>query len=261
MPPHARFCSECGTWVVHGGPAQRMPPPPPVAMPEDPYAGTLPASALEHMSMLGAQTKRSDPPPHLDRTLPTSAPNMTVERMPSQMPPPKPLGARTEVRTVDTGRPPPLKTLDDQSSLSKTAKTGSKTIIDDAPPVTMSRSTVRTPRPLAAFLVSFQYEPLGTYWPLGAGSNLVGRSAGGRPDLDVGIGDTTVSSEQAVVEIDSLRPGVLAATVEDRTSRNGTAVNGRAIAAGVRVPVGHGDRIRFGSFETVLVLVPYPPGS
>jgi hypothetical protein len=216
--------------------------------------------------MMGVHTKRSDPPVLLDRTLPTDAPSTTVERMASHMPPPRPvasgIGGRTEMRTVDTGRPPAPapKTLDDVQDLSRTAKTGSRTVIDEAPPVTMSRSTVRTPRPLAAFLVSFQYEPLGTYWPLGAGSNLVGRSGGGRPDLDVGIGDTTVSSEQAVVELDSLRPGVLTATVEDRSSRNGTSVNGRAIGPGVRVPVGHGDRIRFGSFETVLVLVPYPAG-
>lgn len=248
-----------------------MAPPPPIAdlpaasaaagLPQDAYAGTLPASALEQMSMMGVQTKRSDPPVLLDRTLPTDAPSMTVERMAHELPParaPSGIGGRTEVRTVDTGRPPAPKTIDD---LRQTAKTGSKTVIDEAPATTMSRSTVRTPRPLAAFLVSFQYEPLGTYWPLGAGSNLVGRSGGGRPDLDVGIGDTTVSSEQAVVELDSSRPGFLAATVEDRTSRNGTSVNGRAIGPGVRVPVGHGDRIRFGSFETVLVLVPYPAAS
>ena len=114
----------------------------------------------------------------------------------------------------------------------------------------------RPPRPVGAFLVSYQYEPLGTFWPLGLGTNLVGRAGSGRPDLDVGISDTTVSSEQALFEVDAR--GI---TVEDRASRNGTTVNGRAAAAGARVPVAHGDRVKFGSFETILVQVPYPVGS
>jgi pSer/pThr/pTyr-binding forkhead associated (FHA) protein len=85
---------------------------------------------------------------------------------------------------------------------------------------------------------------------------MVGRSGGGRPDIDVGISDTTVSSEQATIEVEP--QGI---SIEDRGSRNGTSVNGRTIAAGVRVPVVHGDRVKFGSFETIVVLVPYPAGS
>lgn len=280
-----------------------MPPPPPVAMPTAPeFAGTLPASsAMLQELAVGLPTRRSSRPPAsdagpvLDRTQPTAS-RATMDRTlrTNQPPPPEapapraPLGA-TQVRTLDTGRPPapapaePLRTpsyapsanvptLDHLPPLTTTPKTeddlprrtGSRTVVDATPaPITSSRSTVRAPRPLGAFLVSYQYEPLGTYWPLGLGSNVIGRSGGGRPDLDVGIGDTTVSSEQAVVEIDTPnRPGgPLVAVLEDRGSRNGTAVNGRPVTAFARVPIAHGDHIRFGSFETVLVLVPYPAAS
>lgn len=297
MVPHARFCSECGTWVVGAAAAepsppsvvaasrmapaaggsrmppapsavppplsalgpmppapvplglQPMPPPPPVAMPDaaPEYAGTLPASALS----LGVLIALPDP---LDRTEKTGA-----------APVRRPVGASTEIRTtIDTGRPPPpgpggrdaapgpVATLDEIPAASRAAKT----IVDERPPVTPSRSMGRTPRPLGGFLVSYQYEPLGTFWPLAVGTNIVGRAGGSRADLDVGIADTTVSSEQALLDVDG--PSV---TVEDRGSRNGTQVNGRAIVPGVRVPIAQGDRVRFGSFETILVLVPYPSGA
>jgi hypothetical protein len=242
---------------------QNMPPPPPVALPDQSaLAGTLPASVLQQMSMMGAgvATKRSDPPPLLDRTQPTAAPAITQERAAPKLPPRSNIGGSTEYRTLDTGaaRSNAPKTVDDLPS--KTT-TGPKTIIDDVAPLTRSQSTVRTPRPLTGFLVSFQYEPLGTYWPLGMGPNLVGRTGGGRPDLDVGIGDTTVSTEQAIVEVETRGNHELVAIVEDRSSRNGTCINGQPLAAGHRYPVGHGDRIRFGSFETVLVLVPYAGAS
>ncbi len=297
MVPHARVCSECGNWVVGAhataepvppsvvaasrmppGPGSRMPPapsvvpppashyapmppaplptptvqqsvpppmqlgpmppPPPVQLPDAPeLAGTLPASALS----LGVLIALPDP---IDQTQKTGR---------------RPIGASTEIRTtVDTGRPPPnepLRTASRMIDEVPTASRAAKTIVDERPPVAPSRSIGRTPRPLGGFLVSYQYEPLGTFWPLAVGTNIVGRSGGSRADLDVGIADTTVSSEQALLEVDAG-----AVTVEDRGSRNGTQVNGRAVVPGVRVPLAQGDRVRFGSFETILVLVPYPGG-
>jgi len=208
------------------------------------YAGTLPASA----AMLAAMTHRSELPKTLD-DLPDANQTFRDSAPPSQVAVKKPLGS-TQVRTLDTGRPPPpeITATREEKKL--------KTVVDERPPVTPSRSVGRTARPLGAFLVSYQYEPLGTFWPLAIGPNVIGRSGGGRPDIDVGISDTTVSSEQAVIEVEPR--GI---TVEDRGSRNGTFVNGRAIAAGVRVPVVHGDHVKFGSFETIVVLVPYPAGS
>ncbi|GAC1574079.1 MAG: hypothetical protein NVS3B20_24570 [Polyangiales bacterium] len=125
----------------------------------------------------------------------------------------------------------------------------------NAPVFTSSRSTGRPPRTLGGFLVSFQYEILGTFWPLAVGHNLVGR-AGERPDLEVSIADATVSSEHACIEVQRA-----SCTVEDRHSTNGTVVNGRQVAAGERAVLGHGDRVHFGSFETIMVVVPYPADS
>ncbi|MBI2389206.1 MAG: FHA domain-containing protein [Deltaproteobacteria bacterium] len=255
VAPHARFCSECGTWVVHGAVTgyeaqgaspQPMPPPPAVEMPaQAELAGTLPASA----AMIAAVTRReiiSEPP----------------------VKPAKPIGA-TQVRTLDTGRPPPpdaVPTIGERPVAPTGARLGNRvpaegrlptrTIVDEQPSVRPSLSLGRPPRPLGAFLVSYQYEPLGTFWPLGIGTNIIGRAGAGRPDLDVGIADSTVSGEQALIDVDER--GI---TVEDRGSRNGTSVNGRAIVAGARVPLAHGDRVRFGSFETILVQVPYPAGA
>lgn len=209
-------------------------------------AGTLPASA----AMIAAITRReiiSEPP----------------VKNPGK--PAKPIGA-TQVRTLDTGRPPApdaVPTVGERPVAAPAAAAAAaggrlptRTIVDERPSVRPSVSLGRPPRPLGAFLVSYQYEPLGTFWPLGVGTNIIGRAGAGRPDLDVGIADSTVSSEQALIDVDER--GI---TVEDRRSRNGTSVNGRAIVAGVRVPLAHGDRVRFGSFETILVQVPYPAGA
>ena len=125
----------------------------------------------------------------------------------------------------------------------------------DESPATASVSVGRTPRPLGGFLVSYQYEPLGTFWPLASGQNLVGRAGSGRQDLDVGIADGTVSTEHVVVEIN-----LGGATVEDRGSRNGSHLNGTPLPPRVPAPLRHGDRLRLGSFETVVVLVPYSHG-
>jgi len=217
-----------------------MPAPPPVQMPfarpeSVEYAGTLPASS----AMLQAMSQREPPEP---------APALSKVSK---------IGA-TMVRTLDSGQLPPATStaavvpVREERTLSR----ASKTIADERPSVAPSVSLGRTHRPLGAFLVSYQYEPLGTFWPLGLGQNLVGRAGAGRLDLDVGISDTTVSTEQALIEVDAR--GI---TVEDRASRNGTSVNGRPLAAGARVPVAHGDRIKFGSFETIVVQVPYPAGS
>jgi hypothetical protein len=210
------------------------------------YAGTLPASA----AMLAAMTIRDDAPSAHAPTDPSTTPDASM-------------GASfaMAVRTLDTGDLPTPSLLGALPSASKAGAQPErartlKTVVDERPPTAPSLSLGRPPRPLGAFLVSYQYEPLGTFWPLGLGANLIGRTGTGRPDLDVGISDTTVSGEQASIEVDA--SGI---TVEDRGSRNGTTVNGRPVVAGGKVAVVHGDRIRFGSFETIVVKVPYPAGS
>ena len=126
----------------------------------------------------------------------------------------------------------------------------SPTLAGDAAKSPPPLSIARTPRPLGGFLVSFQYEPLGAFWPLAIGDNRIGR-AGARPDIDVAIADATVSSDQAILNVERG-----AASIEDRGSTNRTFVNGRALVAGARAPLRHGDRIRLGSYDAIMVLLP-----
>jgi hypothetical protein len=261
--PDARFCSECGTWVIHEPPTldrgdrgdrgdaldSEMTPA---------LAGTLPASYVE-ASLRAAQ--QSPPPPEVAVRArgPGSTQFKTAPVLPGAGPP---AVGRAQARAM-TGhegftavdRAVPVAPTPAVTPESPTASKAGRTVVDDRPLLTPSRSSGRTPRPLGGFLVSYQYEPLGTFWPLALGPNLVGR-AGGRPDLEVGIADSTVSGEQAVIEV-----GPTSVTVTDKESRNGTWVNGQRLPSGAPVPLAHGDKVRFGSFETMMVIVPYPPGS
>lgn len=158
---------------------------------------------------------------------------------------PKPI-PRTEVQTLEPPGQEPVIRPQIQASRLRSDRT-----ISDPAPALPSRSVGRTVRRLGAFLVSYQYEPLGTFWPLAIGPNVIGRAASQRPDIAVGISDITVSSEQAIVWIENP-----VAWVEDRGSTNGTFINEVPVLAYTKMPVQHGDILRFGSFETKLVIVP-----
>jgi len=256
----ARFCSECGTWVVH------EPVPPPLQDSPAAYIATLPASELTMQSPPPSVALRPSGPGATQiktahKTAGEGFTDVDRKRLVTPGPTPTPFGP---VRTTESGyerftavdksvphvTPTPSR-ADEVAPMSR----ASRTVVDDSPSRTPSRSTGRTARPLGGFLVSYQYEPLGTFWPLGQGPNLVGR-AGARPDIDVGISDATVSSEQASIDVESTGISVL-----DRGSTNGTFINGRQLPSGGKAMVGHGDRLRFGSFETIVVVVPYPATS
>ena len=100
---------------------------------------------------------------------------------------------------------------------------------------------------LAGFLVSFQDEREGRFWPLYQGKNVVGRAETGQK-VDVEIGHGTTSTVHATVECDNAR-----FTLQDMGSTNGTYYNEEAIGYQGRREVRDGDRIRFGGY-TVLVL-------
>ncbi|GAC1363035.1 MAG: zinc ribbon domain-containing protein [Polyangiales bacterium] len=241
VAPPARFCTECGSWVVH----------PP--MTQTPVTGAAIAlGTVETGVVSDAPAGGLDP---TRRTEIKSIPPLAALR-PSAPPPPI-----TEVGRLSPVASPafPAARITAEASLASIDQPTSRaprTLLDPTPPsISSVQASSRPKRPLAAFLVSFQYEPLGAYWPLGTGPNLVGR-AGGRPDLDVAFADSTVSNEQATIHVEVGHLGI-----EDRGSTNGTFVNGRPLLAGARAPLQHGDRVRFGSFETLVVVVPYsgPP--
>ncbi|MBN1609906.1 MAG: FHA domain-containing protein [Polyangiaceae bacterium] len=107
------------------------------------------------------------------------------------------------------------------------------------------------PRALAGFLVSFEGDALGQFWPFHQGRNEVGR-LGANPSLDLALDHPTTSSRHAVL-LASVRP--TRAKIEDVGSTNGTYVNGERITPGVKQELHDGDYVRFGGFTTTIKLL------
>jgi pSer/pThr/pTyr-binding forkhead associated (FHA) protein len=107
------------------------------------------------------------------------------------------------------------------------------------------------PRILAGFLVSYDVQPLGRYWPLYQGRTRIGRE-GAAPDLDLELDHPTASSRHALA-FASACPGRI--KLEDTGSTNGTLVNGTRLTPGMRVELQDGDRVRFGLLSTVLKII------
>jgi pSer/pThr/pTyr-binding forkhead associated (FHA) protein len=107
------------------------------------------------------------------------------------------------------------------------------------------------PRVLAGFVVSFEGDPLGQFWPFRQGRNEVGR-LGANPSLDLAIDHPTTSSRHAVL-LASVRPTRL--KIEDVGSTNGTYVNGERITPGIKQELCDGDYVRFGGFTTTIKLL------
>lgn len=107
------------------------------------------------------------------------------------------------------------------------------------------------PKTLAAFLVTFETNPLGDFWPIHQGSTVIGRKESGA-GLDLEIDHPTTSSRHATVYA-AARPGRL--KVEDLGSTNGTYVNERRLEPGEHRPLEQGDTLRFGGFSVAVHLV------
>jgi hypothetical protein len=109
----------------------------------------------------------------------------------------------------------------------------------------------RAPRILAGFLVSYDVEPLGRFWPIYQGKNRLGRRGGGT-DLDIELDHPTTSSRHAVI-LAAACPGRL--KLEDTGSTNGTLLNGVRVAPGTRPELKDGDRVRLGLLSTIVKVV------
>lgn len=107
------------------------------------------------------------------------------------------------------------------------------------------------PRILAGFLVSYEGNETGNFWPLYQGPNFVGRKDAAE-GLMVEIDHPTTSSRHANL-IASARPGRI--KLEDLGSTNGTFVDDEKVATGVKHELRDGQRIRFGGFPAVLKLI------
>ncbi len=104
---------------------------------------------------------------------------------------------------------------------------------------------------LMGFLVSFDGNELGRFWPLHQGRLIVGRSQS-TDGLDIAIDHGATSARHAQL-IASAQPSRV--SVQDLGSTNGTFINDQRLAPGHAQLVAHGDRIRFGGFNVRVVLV------
>jgi hypothetical protein len=108
-----------------------------------------------------------------------------------------------------------------------------------------------TSRVLVGFLVTFQSDPGGSFWPLYSGRAQMGRAAtDGGPDI--ALPDASASSRHASIHAD---PATGQAFIEDDGSRNGTFVNEQRLAQGERRQLRDNDRLRLGSTTFVVKLL------
>jgi len=104
-------------------------------------------------------------------------------------------------------------------------------------------------RALAGFLVSYQDDEFGKFWPLWQGKNSIGRAdTGQRVDIEVAHG--TTSTHHAAIECDPQR-----FVLSDLGSTNGTFHNEEAIGFQGKRELRDGDKIRFGGYSVMVVNV------
>jgi hypothetical protein len=107
------------------------------------------------------------------------------------------------------------------------------------------------PTALRGFLVSYQANTQGDFWPLHGGRKTVGRANSGE-QVDIPLADATISSRHAAIVVDATAGTV---QVEDTGSTNGTFVNEEHIGFNGKRELRDGDKVRFGGFSTILKVV------
>lgn len=101
-------------------------------------------------------------------------------------------------------------------------------------------------RALAGFLVSYQDDAFGKFWPIWQGKNSIGRADTGQK-VDIEIAHGTTSTHHAAVECDGPR-----FILSDLGSTNGTFHNEEAVGFQGRRELRDGDRVRFGGYSVVI---------
>jgi pSer/pThr/pTyr-binding forkhead associated (FHA) protein len=101
---------------------------------------------------------------------------------------------------------------------------------------------------LRGFLVSFQSNGAGEFWPLHSGRLTIGRANAGEPP-DIPLADATISSRHAVLVVDGPSGSIF---LEDTNSTNGTYVNEEHIGMNGKRDLRDGDRVRFGGYTTIV---------
>jgi len=107
------------------------------------------------------------------------------------------------------------------------------------------------PNALRGFLVSYQSNTQGDFWPLNGGRKTIGRANSGE-QVDIPLSDATISSRHAALVIDGVTGTV---QIEDTGSTNGTFVNEEHIGFNGKRDLRDGDKIRFGGYTTIVKVI------
>jgi hypothetical protein len=119
-----------------------------------------------------------------------------------------------------------------------------------APGMVSNAAGANVPKVLVGFLVTFQNDPSGSFWPIHSGRTALGRSAG--EGIDIALQDASASSRHASIHAD---PATGQAFVEDDGSRNGSFLNEARLTSGERRQLRDNDRLRLGSTTFVVKLL------
>jgi hypothetical protein len=107
------------------------------------------------------------------------------------------------------------------------------------------------PNALRGFLVSYQSNTSGDFWPLSGGRKTIGRANSGE-QVDIPLSDATISSRHAAVAVDGSAGTI---TIEDTGSTNGTFVNEEHIGFNGKRDLRDGDKVRFGGYTTIVKVI------
>jgi hypothetical protein len=118
-------------------------------------------------------------------------------------------------------------------------------------PVAAAPTPNLPPNALRGFLVSYQSNTQGDFWPLHGGRKTVGRANSGE-QVDIPLSDATISSRHAAIIVDATAGSV---QVEDTGSTNGTFVNEDHIGFNGKRELRDGDKVRFGGYTTVVKVI------
>lgn len=226
--PTNHNCVACGAGLGYGG-AGGYPPPPAMGYP--PAPGAPPPQ-------YSPQTPFQAPPPAAPMAQPYPGPG---QHPPTQQPPAPPPGYFPS-SAGGALQQPQLPPQAPQAQLPPQAQ-----------PARISQpDRVSSPgQKLVGFLVSFETNDQGDFWPLRQGQLRVGRKDAA-DGLAVSIDHPTVSSNHALLTLD---PDTQVFQIEDLRSANGTVLNGKPIAGQGPREVRDGDRVRFGGFSATIKLL------
>lgn len=104
---------------------------------------------------------------------------------------------------------------------------------------------------LVGFVVTFQHEPAGRFWPLRSGRTTLGREGVGDA-ADIALADASASARHALIQGDGTTGH---AFVEDLGSRNGSFLNEQRLNKGEQRQLHDNDRLRLGSITMVVKLL------